>query len=177
MSLTDRQRQIMDHLAGFIQEHGYSPTYEELAEHLGYRSLATVHEHVRKLVAKGLLRVQYQKKRSIEVVRTDDRARAYASAFPPREWLQEPCDDRPLSPVPHSAGEGLAEIRRYRERWNSLRSQLRPGDRIWTFRSPGADWERWAGRAGYAVVREGVVVDGVVTHDQLMEPNQERQKG
>lgn len=177
MSLTERQRRVMEHLAGYIEEHGVSPTYEELAGALGYRSLATVHEHVRNLAAKGLLRVRHQQKRSIELLRGDDPPRAHPAVYPPREWLGEPCDERPLSPLPDDPGDTLSEVRRYRERWGLLRGRLRPGDRIWTFRSPRAEWERSAGRAGYAVVREGEVVDGVVTHDQLAEPREGRREG
>ena len=96
MALTRKQRELMDYLAAFIREHGYSPTYEEIASRFGYRSLSTVHEHIRNLVGRGLLRMEGKRRRSIEILRTDDRAREYASVFPPREWLCERCDDYPL---------------------------------------------------------------------------------
>ena len=34
MALTRRQWQVLDHIAGFIRENGYSPSYEELCRGL-----------------------------------------------------------------------------------------------------------------------------------------------
>ncbi|MBV9774583.1 MAG: repressor LexA, partial [Gemmatimonadetes bacterium] len=69
MALTKRQRQILDYVESFIEAYGYSPSFEEIAEHFGYSSLATVHEHLSNLEQKGLLRKNYNKSRSLEVVR------------------------------------------------------------------------------------------------------------
>ena len=71
MALTKRQRQILDYVESFIEVHGYSPSFEEIAEHFGYSSLATVHEHLSNLEQKGFLRKNYNKSRSLEVVRAD----------------------------------------------------------------------------------------------------------
>jgi repressor LexA len=40
----------MDYLSGFIQKHGHSPSYEEIARGLGLASLATVYRHIQTLV-------------------------------------------------------------------------------------------------------------------------------
>ena len=45
MPLTRRQKDILTYLQGHIQQHGYAPSFEEIAEHYGLKSLATVHEH------------------------------------------------------------------------------------------------------------------------------------
>jgi hypothetical protein len=169
MTLTMRQRELMDYLACFIAERGYSPSYEEIGAHFQYRSLSTVHEHIRNLAARGLLRVGGKRARSIEILRTDDRARAYASVFPPPEWLRERCCDYPVPPVAAPEAGCLAATRAYRERWSALRGEMVPGDELWTFRAPDPGWACSAGRAGYALVRAGRVVDGVVTHDQLVD--------
>jgi repressor LexA len=71
MSLTKRQRQILDYVESFIEAYGYSPSFEEIAEHFGYSSLATVHEHLSNLEQKGFLRKNYNKSRSLEVVRAE----------------------------------------------------------------------------------------------------------
>lgn len=68
MALTKRQRQILDYLEGFIDDYGYSPSFEEIAGNFGYSSLATVHEHLGNLEAKGLIRKNYNRSRSLEVV-------------------------------------------------------------------------------------------------------------
>lgn len=71
MPLTKRQKQILDHIETFIQENGYAPSFEEIAAHFGYSSLATVHEHLSNLERKGYIRKSYNESRSIELVRHD----------------------------------------------------------------------------------------------------------
>ncbi len=67
MALTRRQKEVMDFLSAFIEKHGYSPSYEELASGLGLASLATVHKHVQALEAKQYLRRSYNHSRSLEI--------------------------------------------------------------------------------------------------------------
>jgi repressor LexA len=66
MALTKRQREILDFIESFIQSSGYSPSFEEIAEFFGYRSLATVHEHLSNLERKGYIRRNYNESRSVE---------------------------------------------------------------------------------------------------------------
>lgn len=67
MALTRRQKQVLDFLVGFVEKHGYSPSYEELAEGLNLASLATVHKHILSLEAKHYIRRGFNQSRSIEV--------------------------------------------------------------------------------------------------------------
>ena len=71
MPLTKRQKEILDHIDGFIDERGYAPSFEEIAHHFGYSSLATVHEHLSNLERKGYIRKSYNESRSIELVKPD----------------------------------------------------------------------------------------------------------
>ena len=66
MVLTRRQREVMDFIAGFLQEHGYSPSFQEIARGMGLSSLATVHKHILTLERKGFLRRGPNQSRSIE---------------------------------------------------------------------------------------------------------------
>ncbi|MDH3291042.1 MAG: transcriptional repressor LexA [Gemmatimonadota bacterium] len=68
MPLTRRQKQILDFLQGYIAEHGYAPSFEEIADHFTFRSLATVHEHLTNLERKGYIQRAHNESRSIEVV-------------------------------------------------------------------------------------------------------------
>jgi repressor LexA len=68
MPLTKRQKEILDHIRGFITEHGYAPSFEEIARAFGYSSLATVHEHLSNLERKGYIRKSFNESRSIEMV-------------------------------------------------------------------------------------------------------------
>jgi len=71
MPLTKRQKEILDHIDGFIGERGYAPSFEEIAHHFDYSSLATVHEHLSNLERKGYIRKSYNESRSIEVVKPE----------------------------------------------------------------------------------------------------------
>ncbi len=67
MALTRRQKEVMDFLSQFIADHGYSPSYEEIASGLGLASLATVHKHIQALETKQYLRRSYNHSRSLEI--------------------------------------------------------------------------------------------------------------
>ena len=68
MPLTKRQKEILSYLEAHIREHGYAPSFEEIAEHFSFQSLATVHEHLTNLERKGYIRRTYNESRSIEVL-------------------------------------------------------------------------------------------------------------
>jgi repressor LexA len=67
MTLTKRQKEVLDFLVSFVNKHGYSPSFEEIARALRLTSLATVHKHITTLERKGFIRRGYNQSRSIEV--------------------------------------------------------------------------------------------------------------
>jgi len=67
MALTKRQKEVLEFLAGFIEKHRYSPSYEEIAEGLSLNSLATIHKHISSLESKGYLRRAFNQSRSLEI--------------------------------------------------------------------------------------------------------------
>ncbi|HVA17954.1 MAG TPA: helix-turn-helix domain-containing protein, partial [Candidatus Dormibacteraeota bacterium] len=67
MALTKRQKEVLDYLVGFLNKHGYSPSFEEIARALKLTSLATVHKHLSTLEKKGFVRRGYNQSRSIEI--------------------------------------------------------------------------------------------------------------
>src|ERR1700683_4142459 len=67
MTLTKRQKEVLDFLVPFHNKHGYSPSFEEIARSLKLTSLATVHKHITTLERKGFIRRGYNQSRSIEV--------------------------------------------------------------------------------------------------------------
>jgi repressor LexA len=67
MALTKRQKEVLDFIADFVEENGYSPSYEELAQGLKLASLATVHKHIQALESRNYLRRLFNQSRSIEV--------------------------------------------------------------------------------------------------------------
>lgn len=74
----------------------------------------------------------------------------------PIEWLVEEVSiatvDHDLGRHPISACE-----------WNIVKGKIVEGDECWTFRSPAHTWAKRMGRAGFAIVRNGVPVDAIVT--------------
>lgn len=67
MPLTKRQKDVLDFISVYVQERGYSPSYEEMADGLSLASVATVHKHVSALEAKSYLKRAYNQSRSLEV--------------------------------------------------------------------------------------------------------------
>lgn len=67
MALTRRQKQVLDFIARYQTDNGYSPSYEEVARGLGLASLATVHKHILALEAKNYLRRGFNQSRSLEL--------------------------------------------------------------------------------------------------------------
>ncbi|HEY0972412.1 MAG TPA: transcriptional repressor LexA [Gemmatimonadales bacterium] len=68
MTLTKRQREILDFLSTYVDDQGYAPSFEEIASKFNYSSLATVHEHLSNLERKGYIRRSYNESRAIEIL-------------------------------------------------------------------------------------------------------------
>ncbi len=67
MAITRRQKQVLDFIAGFIENNGYSPSYEEIARGLELASLATVHKHIAALETKHYLKRGFNQSRSLDL--------------------------------------------------------------------------------------------------------------
>ncbi len=72
-TLTKRQKQMVDFLEDYIEQHGYAPTLAEVGEYFGLSSLATVHKHLRNLESKGFIRRVPNHSRALEVAVKDSR--------------------------------------------------------------------------------------------------------
>lgn len=91
MALTKRQKQVLDFIAGFVDDNGYCPSFEEIAKGLQLASLATVHKHVSVLEAKSYLKRGFNQSRSLELtpkyVPEPRRPRPAALEIPLRGWI------------------------------------------------------------------------------------------
>ncbi|MFQ5478034.1 MAG: transcriptional repressor LexA [Candidatus Binatia bacterium] len=76
MTLTKRQKEVLDFIEDRIVEMGYAPTLEEIGAHFGLRSMATVHKHVANIEAKGLITRKWNHSRAIELVENRRRPRS-----------------------------------------------------------------------------------------------------
>ena len=68
MTLTKRQKEVLDFLVAFETRNGYAPSFEEIAKGVKLTSLATVHKHISTLEKKGFIRRGYNQSRSIEIL-------------------------------------------------------------------------------------------------------------
>lgn len=67
LTLYKKQKQIYDYLCQYIQRNDFAPTLREIANAIGVSSVATVHEHLKALEEKNLIKRNKSKNRSIEL--------------------------------------------------------------------------------------------------------------
>lgn len=66
--LTDRQRQVLEHIATSIRRSGIVPSIREIGSALGMRSPSTVHQHLTALERKGYVKRYGDRMRVLEVL-------------------------------------------------------------------------------------------------------------
>jgi repressor LexA len=69
MTLTPAQERVYQFLRNYMQQHGHTPSYEEIRESLGFQSLNAVHKHLKQLERRGYLRSPWNnRKRAFELL-------------------------------------------------------------------------------------------------------------
>ncbi len=68
MYLTKKQTAIFEFISDYILDRSYAPTMEEIGDAIGIAAV-TAHEHVKALETKGVIRMERNRARSIEIVR------------------------------------------------------------------------------------------------------------
>ncbi|MCG8561126.1 MAG: hypothetical protein MI824_15115 [Hyphomicrobiales bacterium] len=66
--MTPVQRRCLDAITGYIAEHGYSPSHEEIGAAIRHRSKCSVGRILRQLRDRGYIRYAPNRSRSIEVL-------------------------------------------------------------------------------------------------------------
>lgn len=86
---TKKQRELLEFIQSFINEHHYSPSYREIMTGLNYTSVATVALHVNNLIKRGHLIRRDGKARSLEVANGKITTENEVSTDPEthEEWL------------------------------------------------------------------------------------------
>jgi len=161
MAITKRQREIYDFISHFVQDKGYCPSFEEIGEGTGLSSLATVHKHVSNLERKGLLKRDYNRSRSIDVLPVKGaRRKAPQSASMSLPLLGRIAAGRPVETLENPETISLEDITRSREvfvlevRGDSMQDEhIVDGDYVMVEKTKGA-------RDGDIVV---ALVDGTET--------------
>ncbi|MEK7647425.1 MAG: transcriptional repressor LexA [Patescibacteria group bacterium] len=71
--LTPKQKAILEYIVNASLQTGYAPSLPEIAKEFGLKSVATVHEHLTTLEAKGYIRRNPNQPRGIELTRQSAR--------------------------------------------------------------------------------------------------------
>ncbi len=115
MAITKRQRQVYDFIAEFVQKNGYSPSFEEIGEGLGLNSLATVHKHISNLEKKGLLKRDFNRSRSIDVLPMKARMKQAVIASDSLPLVGRIAAGQPIEAIQTPETISLADFSRSRE--------------------------------------------------------------
>lgn len=115
MAITRRQRQVYDFIADFVQKNGYSPSFEEIGEGLGLNSLATVHKHISNLEKKGLLKRDFNRSRSIDVIPPRGRMKQVIASGDSLPLVGIIAAGQPIEAVENPATISLADFSRSRD--------------------------------------------------------------
>jgi hypothetical protein len=76
------------------------------------------------------------------------------------DWLTQRAEEAPTSFDPALPHRTALEIRMA---WQALKRRASPGDELWAFVNPSSTWRKLGKCSGYAVVRDGEVVESIVT--------------
>lgn len=67
--LTKRQKEVYDFIAAYVARNQISPTFREIADHLGIKNRSNVHAFLKHMETKGVIRKSKDKlSRSVELV-------------------------------------------------------------------------------------------------------------
>ena len=90
---TKRQKEVLDFIKRFIDSHGYEPSYQQIARHLGVSSTAGISRHIVSLENQGLL----TRRREHGVFNLELRsANVLTESVCGIEWLEIPDQHTPL---------------------------------------------------------------------------------
>lgn len=106
---TKKQRLLLEFIADFIAEHGYSPSYREIMVGCNYTSVATVALHINNLIKRGHLRKRDNSARSLEIVEGEASKSLLNTKIKASQekWLVDLIDER------FSQAEAEAKITQY----------------------------------------------------------------
>lgn len=57
--MTSKQKQILDFIISYIQQHGYSPTVQEIGNAVGYKSKNTTWHHIQNMLREGIIETDH----------------------------------------------------------------------------------------------------------------------
>jgi repressor LexA len=95
LTLTPKQKQILDFIRSYRQKRGLSPTQREICEEFGYSSFGTLQKHIKLLLEKGVLVRDWNKRRSLVLAEEDKAAGAVELPLAGRIAAGQPIEAEP----------------------------------------------------------------------------------
>jgi hypothetical protein len=74
------------------------------------------------------------------------------------DWLTGRAEDAPTF---FGSGRPDGSALRMRMAWRRLKARAAQGDELWEFANPASTWRKLGRRTGYALVRDGAIVECV----------------
>ncbi|MGM9924349.1 MAG: transcriptional repressor LexA [Bacillus sp. (in: firmicutes)] len=102
--VSKRQQDILDFIKQEVKSKGYPPSVREIGEAVGLASSSTVHGHLERLEAKGLIRRDPTKPRAIEILDLEE-----DSMVPKRKVVNVPLLGKVTAGLPITAIENVEE--------------------------------------------------------------------
>ena len=95
LTLTPKQKEILDFIRSYRQKRGFSPTQREICEEFGYSSFGTLQKHIKLLLEKGVLVRDWNKRRSLVLAEEDKRVGAVEIPLAGRIAAGQPIEAEP----------------------------------------------------------------------------------
>jgi len=95
LTLTPKQKGILDFIRTYRQKRGLSPTQREICEEFGYSSFGTLQKHIKLLLEKGVLVRDWNKRRSLVLAEEDKAAGAVELPLAGRIAAGQPIEAEP----------------------------------------------------------------------------------
>jgi repressor LexA len=95
LTLTPKQKEILDFIRAYRQKRGLSPTQREICEEFGYSSFGTLQKHIKLLLEKGVLVRDWNKRRSLVLAEENKPAGAVELPLAGRIAAGQPIEPEP----------------------------------------------------------------------------------
>ncbi|MGE5715844.1 MAG: transcriptional repressor LexA [Acidobacteriota bacterium] len=95
LTLTPKQKEILDYIRAYRQKRGLSPTQREICEEFGYSSFGTLQKHIKLLLEKGVLVRDWNKRRSLVLAEEEKPAGAVEIPLAGRIAAGQPIEPEP----------------------------------------------------------------------------------
>ena len=108
--LNQKEEKIYKYIKKFIKKNSYPPAVRDILRDLDFRSTATVHTYIAKLVEKGYLKKDNKKTRALKLVETKEDKKVEDSMINESTYLKVPLIGDVAAGAPILAEENIEEV-------------------------------------------------------------------